>query len=95
MMQSETEGSISKIHDESIGSSEEERFETILSEVKGAGKVEAMIVFRCGDENRGIEGILVVAEGAQNTSVKRDLHDSAVAVLNIPDCKVKILIKKK
>lgn len=90
-MQSEPDGSISKIHDEPIGSSEEKRFETILSEVKGAGKVEAMIVFRCGDENRGIEGILVVAEGAQNAEIVKDISDATEALFGIPKHKIIIL----
>lgn len=70
----------------------EKRLKTTLEMAEGVGDVDVMLTF---DENDRVEGAIIVAEGAQNTSVKRDLHDSAVAVLNIPDCKVKILIKKK
>ena len=59
---------------------------------EGVGDVNVMLTF---DENNKVEGAIIVAEGAEDISVKKNLHDSAVAVLNLPDYKVKILIKKK
>ncbi len=70
----------------------EKRLKTTLEMAEGVGEVDVMLTF---DENKKVEGAIIVAEGAENTSVKKNLHDSAVAVLNLPDYKVKILIKKK
>lgn len=70
----------------------EKKLKTTLEMAEGVGDVDVMLTF---DENNRVEGAIIVAEGAQNTSVKKNLHDSAVAVLNLPDYKVQILIKKK
>ena len=76
----------------SKSASVEKRLKTTLEMAEGVGDVDVMLTF---DENNKVEGAIIVAEGAENTSVKKNLHDSAVAVLNLPDYKVKILIKKK
>ena len=70
----------------------EKRLKTTLEMAEGVGDVDVMLTF---DENNKVEGAIIVAEGAEDISVKKSLHDSAVAVLSLPDYKVKILIKKK
>ncbi len=70
----------------------EKKLKTTLEMAEGVGDVDVMLTF---DENDRVEGAIIVAEGAQNTSIKKNLHDSAVAVLNLPAYKVQILIKKK
>ncbi len=90
-VQSEQEGSMSEIYNEPVGSSEEKRLEAILSEVKGAGKVKVMIVFQGGDEKGAIEGILVIAEGAQNAEIVKDISDATEALFGIPKHKIIIL----
>ncbi len=90
-VQTETEGSVPKAYKEAAGNSAEERLETILSEVKGAGKVESMIVFRGGDEKGEIEGILIVAEGAGNAEIVRYISDATEALFGIPKHKIIIL----
>ena len=70
----------------------EKRLKTTLEMAEGVGDVNVMLTF---DENNKVEGAIIVAEGAEDSSVKKNLHDSAVAVLDLPDYKVKILIKKK
>ena len=74
------------------GTNVEKRLKTTLEMTEGVGDVNVMLTF---DENNKVEGAIIVAEGAEDISVKKNLHDSAVAVLNLPDYKVKILIKKK
>lgn len=70
----------------------EKKLKNTLEMAEGVGDVDVMLTF---DENNKVEGAIIVAEGAENTLVKKTLHDSAVAVLNLPDYKVQILIKKK
>ena len=83
--------SVAEDYKEQIGNSAEQRLETILSEVKGAGKVESMIFFQGGDEKGEIEGILIVAEGAGNAEIVRYISDAAEALFGIPKHKIIIL----
>ena len=78
--------------DDSGGTSLETKLKNTLEMAEGVGDVDVMLAF---DENNRVEGAIIVAEGAENVTVKKTLHDSAVAVLNLPDYKVQILIKKK
>lgn len=84
-------GSVAEDYKEQMGNSAEQRLETILSEVKGAGKVESMIFFQGGDEKGEIEGILIVAEGAGNAEIVRYISDAAEALFGIPKHKIIIL----
>lgn len=70
----------------------EKKLKNTLEMAEGVGDVDVMLTF---DEKNQVEGAIIVAEGAENTTVKKTLHDSAVAVLNLPDYKVQILKKKK
>lgn len=78
--------------DASSGISLEKKLKNTLEMVEGVGDVDVMLSF---DEENQVSGAIIVAEGAENITVKKTLHDSAVAVLNLPDYKVQILIKKK
>ena len=90
-VQTESERSLPETSIEQLGNSDEKRLGAILSEVKGEGKVESMIVFRGGDENGTIEGILVVAEGAQDAEIIKDISDATEALFGIPKHKIIIL----
>ncbi len=70
----------------------EKKLKNTLQMAEGVGDVDVMLTF---DEQSRAEGAIIVAEGAESAVVKKTLHDSAVAVLNLPDYKVQILIKKK
>lgn len=70
----------------------EKKLKNTLELAEGVGDVDVMLTF--DDENQ-VEGAIIVAEGAENATVKKTIHDSAVAVLDLPDYKVQILIKKK
>lgn len=76
---------------EPVGNSAERRLGAILSKIRGVGEVESMIVFRGGDENGEIEGILIVAEGAEKAEIVRDISDATEALFGIPKHKIIIL----
>ncbi len=78
--------------DEKNSTSLEKKLKTTLEMAEGVGDVDVMLTFN--EENR-VEGAIIVAEGAESVATKKLLHDSAVAVLSLPDYKVQILIKKK
>lgn len=70
----------------------EKKLKQMLEETEGVGKVDVMITY---DENKIPKGIIVAADGAENADIKKIIHDSAAAVLNVPDYKIQILTKKK
>ena len=70
----------------------EKCLKTTLEMAEGVGEVDVMVTF--GNDNKA-EGAIIVAEGASDARIKKMLHDSAVSVLNIPEYKVQVLIKKK
>ena len=74
------------------GTSIEKKLKNTLEMTEGVGDVDVMLTF---DENNQVEGAIIVADGARDINIKKTLHDSAVAVLGLPDYKVQILIKKK
>ena len=78
--------------EEKSDTSLEKKLQSTLEMAEGVGDVDVMLTF---NEDSKVEGAIIVADGAENTTVKKTLHDSAVAVLNLPDYKVQILIKKK
>lgn len=78
--------------DDKMDTNLEKKLKNTLEMAEGVGDVDVMLTF---DEKNQVEGAIIVADGAENTAVKKTLHDSAVAVLNLPDYKVQILIKKK
>ncbi len=77
---------------ETSGTSLEKKLKNTLEMAEGVGDVDVMLTF---DEKNQVEGAIIVADGAENTVIKKTLHDSAVAVLGLPDYKVQILLKKK
>ena len=78
--------------DKNTSTSLEKKLKNTLEMAEGVGDVDVMLTF---DDKSKVEGAIIVADGAENTTVKKTLHDSAVAVLNLPDYKVQILIKKR
>lgn len=78
--------------EEDTSTSLERKLKNTLEMAEGVGDVDVMLTF---NEDSKVEGAIIVADGAENVSVKKTLHDSAVAVLSLPDYKVQVLIKKK
>ena len=70
----------------------EERLCSILSNVKGAGKVEAMIEYDTGGK---VSGVLVTAEGAGNPVVAKDLTEGVACLYNIPVSSVIVFEKEQ
>ncbi len=62
-----------------VASSQEARLSSILSSIDGAGEVEAMI----SEQNGEIVGVLVIAEGANNISVRVKLVDATSSALGV------------
>lgn len=78
--------------DDKSGTSLEKKLKNTLEMTEGVGDVDVMLTY---DEENKIEGAIIVADGARDIEIKKTLHNSAVAVLGLPDYKVQILIKKK
>ena len=70
----------------------ETELKSILEMVEGVGDIDVMVTFE-GDN--AVKGAIIVAEGAEDTIIRKMLQDSAVSVLNLPEHKVKVLTKKK
>lgn len=70
----------------------EKNLKKTLEMAEGVGDVDVMVTY--GDKNI-VQGVIIVAEGAENAEVKKLLHDSATATLDLPDYKVLVLTKKK
>lgn len=66
----------------------EQRLEAMLGKVQGVGQVEVMITMT-GEHNQ-IEGVVVVAEGADYPQVRQDIIDTAQALFPIAAHKIKV-----
>lgn len=69
----------------------EARLETILSDIDGAGNVSVLI----NDSNDQIDGVIVVASGADNVYVKMNILKAVETVLKIPTAQIEILVGNK
>lgn len=69
----------------------ESRLETILSDIDGAGNVSVLI----NDSNDQIDGVIVVASGADNVFVKMNILKAVETVLKIPTAQIEILVGNK
>lgn len=66
----------------------EQRLEAMLQKVQGVGQVEVMITMT-GEYNQ-IEGVVVVAEGADAPQVRQDIIETAQALFPIAAHKIKV-----
>lgn len=72
-------------------SDDERHLEHILSNVKNVGAVHVMITYRNNDE---VCGIVVVAEGAQNGEVVRNITEVTQALFDVDSHKIKVIKSK-
>lgn len=80
----------------------EERLERILKNTEGVGAVKVMITQKgeedsfTGEKEEGseVEGVVVVAEGAENPVVKKKIQDIVVALFPIEVHKIEIVKMK-
>lgn len=87
--------------EEENGEELEERLERILKNTQGVGEVRVMIT-KAGQEesfakeegNNEVEGVVVVAEGAENPDVKKKIQDIVVALFPVEVHKIEIVKMK-
>lgn len=66
----------------------EKRLENLLSQMKNVGEVQVMITFR---EENEVEGIAILAEGAGNGVVVRDITSVVQALFPVDSHKIKVI----
>ena len=72
-------------------SESEQKVSQILEEIEGVGEAKVMI---CETEE-GVEGVVVVCEGAKNLQVVMDIREAVAAALGTKQNAVKIYLKKE
>lgn len=75
----------------SVMSAEEQRLSAALSSIEGAGSVQAMIT----EHKDVIVGVIVIAEGADNITVRLKLLDAAATALGVSKQIVNVYSRKK
>ena len=70
----------------------EKKLEDILRKMEGVGEVSVMITFH---EDETVEGIVVVAEGAGNAVVVREITGVVQALFDVDSHKIKVIEKKQ
>jgi stage III sporulation protein AG len=68
---------------------DEQRLAQILSKTEGIGKVEVMVT--TNQESSEIEGVLVLATGADDTTIKTQIYETVQALFGVPLHKIKVL----
>ena len=66
----------------------EKRLENLLSQMKNVGEVQVMITFR---EENEVEGIAILAEGAESGVVVRDITSVVQALFHVDSHKIKVI----
>ena len=74
----------------SVMTADEQRLSTILSNIVGAGKVDAMITTDDGK----ITGVLIIADGADDITVRLRLIDAAATALGVSKNIVNVFCRK-
>ena len=78
----------------------EARLETVLESVEGIGKTEVMLMTGqdtqsiYGSEGTEVTGVLIAAEGADNSVTKRNIQEAVMALFQIEAHKIKIMKMK-
>lgn len=74
---------------EALRSSEMEvRLEALLSNMQNVGKVQAMITYK---EDGHVEGIVILAEGAKNAVVIKNITEVVQALFDVDAHKIKVI----
>ena len=68
----------------------EERLARVLSQIAGAGQVEVLVT----EGEQGVVGVLVVADGAQELSVRTELMRAAMTALDVPADAVEVIARQ-
>ena len=62
----------------------------MLSQIAGAGQVEVLVT----EGEQGVVGVLVVADGAQELSVRTELMRAAMTALDVPADAVEVFARQ-
>ena len=68
------------------------RLKTVLEKIDGVGEISVMI---SSNANNEVEGVVVVARGAENPTVRMIINDAAIAVLGVKPHKIQVYAQKK
>lgn len=68
----------------------ESRLSGVLSSIAGAGNVNVMVV----QDEEGVRGVLVVADGARELTVRTELMRAAMTALDVPASAVEVFARE-
>lgn len=85
---SQNQVEIKKNTEESHSSEMEEKLENILSNMQNVGKVQVMITYK---DSGQVEGIVVLAEGAKNAVVVKNITEVVQALFDVDAHKIKVI----
>ena len=69
----------------------EARLARVLTQIEGAGQVEVLVM----QNDTGILGVVIVADGAQQLTVRSDLMRAAMTALDVPAESVEVFARSK
>ena len=72
--------------------STEEKFIDVIKNVQGVGNVEIMVNY--GDDGK-VEGAVIVAEGADNNAIKKQITDAASTAFGVSSYKIQVFSYKQ
>ncbi len=73
-------------------SSDEEKFRQVMENAEGVGKMEIMTN---KTEKGAVSGVVIVAQGAQDLQVKKEIADAAAAAFNVVPHKIQVFSYKQ
>ena len=72
-------------------SSVEQRLSQLMSMIDGAGQVDVLVT----EGDSGVVGVLIVADGAQELTIRTELMRAAMTALDIPAESVEVFVRIK
>lgn len=94
-----TKTSSSNITEETLSDTEyyeknlETRLSNTLNKVNGVGKVKVMVTLKneSKKDELEVEGVVVIAEGADENKIKNEIYETVQALFGVPLHKIKVL----
>lgn len=72
----------------SQGTDVEKRLTNVLNQMQGVGEVQVMITYQ---EDKSVEGVVVVAEGGDNAVVVQNITGVVQALFDVDSHKIKVI----